>query len=89
MDTGATVSVVSRELIKDPLKPCSLKAQGIGGEDIQVLGMKETGAQLENTSMSHQFLVVGMRNTCILGADFLKSGSMIVDIANGKLFFTT
>ena len=89
VDTGATVSLVSRELIKGPLKPCSLEARGIGGEDIQVLGMKEIGVQLENTSISHQFLVVGMRNTCILGADFLRSGSMIVDIANGKLFWPT
>jgi hypothetical protein len=30
-------------------------------------------------------MVVGMRNTCILGADFLKSGRMVVDIANSKL----
>jgi hypothetical protein len=30
-------------------------------------------------------MVVGLRNACILGADFLKSGGMVVDIANSKL----
>jgi hypothetical protein len=41
------------------------------------------------SKVSHQFLVVGMRNTCILGADFLKSGGMVVDIANSKLSWKT
>ena len=31
VDTGATVSLVSREFISGPLKPCSLRARGIGG----------------------------------------------------------
>ena len=66
-----------------------LKARGIDGQDNQVLVMKEIGVQLENTSISHQFLVVGIRNTCILGADFLKLGGMIVDILNGKLSWPT
>jgi hypothetical protein len=30
-------------------------------------------------------MFVGLRNTCILGADFLKSGGVVVDIANSKL----
>ena len=85
MDTGATVSLISRELISRPLKPCSLKARGIGGEELQVLGMKELEVSIGTLTISHQFMVVGMRNTCILGADFLKSGRMVVDIANSKL----
>ena len=85
VDTGATVSLVSREFICGPLKPCYLKAQGVGGENLQVLGMKELSVCLGTFSVSHQFLVFGMRNTCILGADFLKSGGMIVDIGNAKL----
>ncbi|CAB4042877.1 Retrovirus-related Pol poly from transposon, partial [Paramuricea clavata] len=85
VDTGATVSLISRELISGPLKPCSLKARGIGGEELQVLGMKELELSIGTLTISHQFMVVGMRNTCILGADFLKSGRMVVDIANSKL----
>ncbi|CAB4038951.1 Retrovirus-related Pol poly from transposon, partial [Paramuricea clavata] len=85
VDTGATVSLISRELISGPLKPCSLKARGIGGEELQVLGMKELEVSIGTLTISHQFMVVGMRNTCILGADFLKSGRMVVDIANSKL----
>ena len=85
VDTGATVSLVSRELVSGPLKPCSLKARGIGGEELQVLGMKELKVRIGTLTISHQFLVVGMRNTCILGADFLRSGRMVVDIANSKL----
>ena len=85
VDTGATVSLVSREFISGPFKPCYLKAQGIGGENLQALGMKELSVCLGTFNVSHQFLVVGMRNTCILGADFLKSWKMIVVIGNAKL----
>ena len=42
-----------------------------------------------DVEVSHQFLVVGRRNTCILGADFLKSGGMVVDIASSKLSWMT
>ena len=89
MDTGAAVSLVSRELVSGPLKPCSLKARGIGGEELQVLGMKELKVRNGTFTISHQFPVVGMRNTCILGADFLRSGRMVVDIANSKLTWPT
>jgi hypothetical protein len=85
VDTGATVSLISRELISGPLKPCSLKARGIGGEELQVLGMKELEVSIGTLTISHQFMVVGIRNTCILAADFLKSGRMVVFIANSKL----
>ena len=68
VDTGATVSLISRELVSGPLKQCSLKARGIGGEELQVLGMKEMKVRIGTLTISHQFLVVGMRNTCILGA---------------------
>ncbi|CAB4042256.1 gap-Pol poly, partial, partial [Paramuricea clavata] len=73
VDTGATVSLISRELISGPLKPCSLKARGIGGEELQVLGMKESEVSIGTLTISHQFMVVGMGSTCILGADFLTS----------------
>ena len=66
-----------------------MKARGIGGEELQVLGMKELKVRIGTLTISHQFLVVGMRNTCILGADFLRSGRMVVDIANSKLTWST
>ncbi|CAB4034456.1 Retrovirus-related Pol poly, partial [Paramuricea clavata] len=47
--------------------------------------MKELEVSIGTLTIFHQFMVVGMRNTCILGADFLKSGRMVVDIANSKL----
>ena len=91
MDTGATVSLVSREFISGPLKPCSLQARGIGGGggDLHVLGSTNLHVCLGMSEVPHQFLVVDMRNTCILGADFLKSGRMVVDIANSKLSWMT
>jgi hypothetical protein len=67
VDTGAMVSLKSRELISGSLKPCSLKARGISGEELQVLGMKELEVSIGTLTISHQFMVVGMRNTCILG----------------------
>ena len=39
-------------------------------------------------TISHQFnefMVVGLRNACILGADFFKLGGMVLDIAKSKL----
>ena len=89
VDTGATLSLVSREFISGPLKPCSLRARGIGGEDLHVLGSTDLHVCLGMSKVSHQYLVVGMRNTCILGADFLKLGGMVVDIANSKLSWKT
>jgi hypothetical protein len=56
------------------------KRSRIGEEELQVLGMKELEVGVCTLTISHQFMVVGIRNTCILGADFLKSGRMVVDI---------
>ena len=89
VDTGATVSLISRQFISGTLKPCSLKARGFGGEELQVLGRKEFEVHLGTLTVSHPFVVVGMRNTCILGADFLKSGQMLVDVANSRLSWPT
>lgn len=89
VDTGSTVSLISRQFISGTLKPCSLKARGIGGEELQVLGRKEFEVHLGTLTVPHPFVVVGMRNTCILGADFLKSGQMLVDVANSRLSWPT
>ena len=87
VDTGATMSLVSHQLVHGNLQPCSLKARGIGGEELHVLGMAELHPQLANETFAHSFVVVGMSNTCILGADFLKVGKMLVDVANAKLSY--
>ena len=79
---------MSRQLVHGPLQPCPLKARGIGGEPLgllQVLRMAELSIQLANETFNHSFVVVGMDNTCILGADFLKYGKMLVDVADAKL----
>ena len=89
VDTGASVSLISREFVVGPLRPCSLKARGISGEQLQVLGMKELSVNINNLQVNHPFVVIGMRNTCILGADFLKSGLIVVDVANAKLSWPT
>ena len=78
-----------REFVVEPLRPCSLKARGISGEQLQVLGMKELSVNIDNLQVNHPFVVIGMRNTCILGADFLKSGQIVVDVANAKLSWRT
>ena len=87
MDTGATGSLVSHQLVPSPLKPCSLKARGIGGENLQVLGITESHVQLANITLKHHLVVVGMSNTCIL---FLKSWkAIVVDVAKAKLTWET
>ena len=87
VDTGATVSLASRHLINGPLKPCTLKARGIGGEELQVIGMANVPVNVGSLTLTHPFVVVGMCNICILGADFLKSGQMVVDMANARLLW--
>ena len=85
VDTGASVLFVSRQLVPGPLTPCSLKAQGIGGEECQVLGQAKLQLKLGKDTFVHKFVVVGMTNTCILGAIFLKASKMLVDVGNLKL----
>ena len=87
VDTGATVSLASRHLINGPLKLCTLKARGIGGEELQVLGMVNVPVNV--SSLTCPFVVVGTCNICILGVDFLKSGQMVVDMANARLSWPT
>ena len=41
VDTGVTVSLVKRQFVPDPLIPSSLKARGIGGEELQVHGQAD------------------------------------------------
>ena len=84
-DTGASVSLVSRQLVPGPLTPSSLKARGIGGEELQVLGQAKLQFHLGKDTFVHLFVAVGMTNTCILGADFLKASKMLVDVGNSKL----
>jgi hypothetical protein len=85
VDTGASVSLVSRQLVPGPLTPCSLKARGIGGEELQVLGQAKLQIQLGKDTFVNSFVAVDMTNTCILGADFLKASKMLVDVGNPKL----
>lgn len=85
MDISATLSLISHHFISTTLKPCSLKARGIGGEQRQVLGMKEFEVNVGTLTKTHSFGVVGIRNTCILAADFLKFGKVVVDVGNSKL----
>ena len=61
-------------------EPCSLKARGIDGEKLQVLGQAELNFLLGNDNFIHSFVVVGIANTCVLGADFLKISKMMVDV---------
>ena len=54
-----------------------------------MLGMTESHVQLANITLKHHFVVVGMSITCILGADFLKAGKIVVDVAKAKLTWET
>ena len=85
VDTGATVSLVSREFVRGPLRQCHLKARGISSDELQVLGEVDLNIQLGDQTFIHSFVVVGIGNTCILGADFLKAGKMLVDVGREML----
>ena len=62
-----------------------MKVRGIGVEELHVPGQAELNFRLGNDNFVHSFVVVGMANTCILGADFLKDSKMMVDIGNSTL----
>ena len=85
----------SRECINGPLKSCSLneRRDWLGGHsgagDERDWHSPRQPDSVSGRKEPHQFLVVRMRHTFILGANFLKSGGVILDIANGKLCWPT
>ena len=85
VDTGATVSLVNKDLVVRPIRECTLRARGVGGESLHILGMTDISVRMNNFHVVHTFVIVEMQNQCILGADFLKAYGMVVDIGHERL----
>lgn len=99
LDTGASVSVVSDDLISN-INTLSNRVNigrlssvtGLGGNRVDILGEIELRLRLGN-SMSfnpHIFHVMKGKLSVpiILGLDFLKKNNLIIDVPNSKLILT-
>jgi hypothetical protein len=85
VDTGATVSLVNKNIVQGHIRECKLRAQGVGGENLHVIGMTDIHVRVNGLNVVHTFVVVNMQNQCIFGADFLKANGMVVNIAQELL----
>ena len=85
VDTGATVSLVNKDLVVGPIRECTLRDRGVGEESLHILGMTDISVRMNNFHVFHTFVIVEMQNQCILGADFLKANGMVVDIGHERL----
>ena len=88
VDMGATVSLISREKVKSALvRKCGLEARGISGEKLRVNGLADLWFKIGDKIGLHSFVVVEMRDKCIIGADLLRKTGMVVDVAREKLLW--
>ena len=79
VDTGAMVSLIQPGLSKAQTQPCDIKARGITGTQLKILGEQEVtfDIKLGNTSLVtfvHTFVVSPIKRCSpgILGMDFLQ-----------------
>jgi len=78
VDTGAMVSLIQPKISKAQMKPCDVKARGVTGTQLKVLGEKEMEFVMRSKhycmTFVHTFILSPM-NRCsfgILGMDFLQ-----------------
>ena len=55
VDTGATVSLVNKDLVVGPIRECTLRARGVGGESLHILGMTDISVRMNNFRADEQF----------------------------------
>ena len=89
VDTGATVSLVNKNVVVGPIRECTLRARGVGGESLHILGMTGIPLRMNNFHVVHTFVIEEMQNQCILGADFLKANGSVVDIVHVRFSWAT
>ena len=91
IDSGAAVSLVRDDVWKvispgRELQPYSVLLQGATGEAIHVLGTCEITVHLGRKAFKHTLLVVtGLKQSCILGIDFLQCNQCVLDFQQRKM----
>lgn len=92
VDSGASVSCIAQSLFQEHSNDQQLespkvsKVQGVGGNQIRVLGQVSLQFLIGSKSVSHKFLVLdSMVQPIILGLDFLQAQSASIDLGANKL----
>ena len=71
------------------VRKCELEARGISGEKLRVNGLADLWFKIGDKIGLHSFVVVEMRDKCIIGADLLRKTGMVLDVAREKLSWET
>ena len=90
VDTEATISLISSEKVKPAVvSKCGLEARGFSGEKRRVNGLADLWFMIGDKIGLHSFIVVEMKDKCVIGADLLRETGMVVDVGRGKLWWGT
>ena len=92
IDSGANISVISTELaallspcIEAHYTPDFSHVSGVGGEMLQVTDRVVLGLYIGDQEFIHEFHVVSIRTSMILGLDFLNKFKAVVNFATNTL----
>lgn len=89
IDSGAEISVFPRRLIRETLKPKSLRLFAANGSTISTFGEKLICLNLGLRRPYKWIFQIADVARPILGADFLKQHGLLVDVLNKRLIDTT
>ena len=91
VDTGAQISVLKNPIPGIALEPSRLKARGVTGQSLTVLGEQELLCNLKGTKVRHRFTVapIDTDHEGLIGLDLLKKLSAIVNVASGTVEIST
>ena len=88
VDTGSPVSLLpwteTRQNVSE-LHPYDGRVLPVCGEALDVVGQCSTGLEFAGNVFENDFLITRQVNVPILGADFLKRYSVVIDVANQYL----
>ena len=92
IDTGATISLLSRVLFEALLKEKSYELKGVcepifsaNGTRIDVIGQTEVCMAIDESKLQHSLVIADIRVDGILGMDFLKKHNCVINLQKGTL----
>ena len=94
VDTGTIISIIQPDISKAQVQPCDIKARGIMGTQLDVIGEQETEFTLQSnehdTTFVHTFLVSPLLrcSSGILGMDFLQRVGAEISLTTQLLYIS-
>ena len=92
IDTGATISLLSRVLFEALLKEKSYELKGVcepifsaNGTGIDAIGQTEVCMAIDESKLQHSFVIADIRVDGIPGMDFLKKHNCVINLQKGTL----